>query len=322
MISRLLLRSNNLNFAVSKKFTTTAQSMDIKNVVIIGAGLMGSGIAQNGNLQPQISAQSGCHVTLVDQTEDILLKSKHGIEASLKRIAKKVHAQDSAAQAALVRDTMAKISVRTDISKAVHLADLVIEAVVENLDAKQKLFSTVESAAPSHALLASNTSSLPLSDIAQHLKRKDQFGGLHFFNPVPVMKLLEVIRTNETSDKTFQTFLEYGKKLDKSTVACKDTPGFIVNRLLVPYMLEAIRMLERGDASKEDIDLAMKLGAGYPMGPLELTDYVGLDTCKFIIDGWSEKYPDNALFKPSSLLDKLVREGHFGRKTGQGFYKY
>merc|ERR1712179_508415 len=151
--------------------------------------------------------------------------------------------------------------------------------------------------------------------------RLDRFGGLHFFNPVPVMKLLEVVKIPETSEETFQAMTNWGKAMGKATVTCKDTPGFIVNRLLVPYMMEAVRMVERGDATPQDVDTAMKLGAGYPMGPFELTDYVGLDTCKFIIDGWNEKYPDHPLFAPSPLLNKYVAEGKLGNKVGEGFYK-
>lgn len=136
------------------------------------------------------------------------------------------------------------------------------------------------------------------------------------------MKLLEVVRFEQTSDDTFNKLVEYGKSVGKTTVACKDTPGFIVNRLLVPYSFEAFKMAERGDAKIEDIDVAMKLGAGYPMGPFELADYVGIDTLKFIIDGWAKQYPDNPLFKPSELINKLVEEGKLGRKTGEGFFKY
>uniref|UniRef100_A0AC34REM8 Hydroxyacyl-CoA dehydrogenase n=1 Tax=Panagrolaimus sp. JU765 TaxID=591449 RepID=A0AC34REM8_9BILA len=170
--------------------------------------------------------------------------------------------------------------------------------------------------------LATNTSSLRLVDIGANLKYKDRFGGLHFFNPVPVMKLLEVVRFNETSDDTFNKLMEYGKSVGKVTVACKDTPGFIVNRLLVPYSFEAIKMAERGDASIKDIDTAMKLGAGYPMGPFELADYVGLDTMKFIMDGWKETYPNDPTFQTCDSLNKLVSEGKLGRKTGEGFFKY
>ena len=177
--------------------------------------------------------------------------------------------------------------------------------------------------APEKTIFASNTSSLPIADIADATpSRKDRFGGLHFFNPVPVMKLLEVIRIPETSDETVQAMQEWGKAMGKTTVAAKDTPGFIVNRLLVPNLMEAIRMVERGDATAKDVDIAMKLGAGNPMGPFELADYVGLDTIKFIVDGWHQKYPDQPLFKPSPTLDKLVAEGKLGKKTNEGFYKY
>merc|ERR1712136_288918 len=215
---------------------------------------------------------------------------------------------------AFMADTLAKISTSTDA--------VAVEAIVENIGIKQKLFKSLDEVAPSHTIFTSNTSSLPIGDIAAATSRQDRFGGYHFFNPVPVMKLLEVVRIRETSDETFETLLDLGKKLGKSTVKCKDTPGFIVNRLLVPYMAEAVRMLERGDASSRDIDTAMKLGAGYPMGPFELTHYVGLDTTKFILDGWHEKYPDEPLFNPSPLVNQLVAEGKLGVKSGEGFYKY
>lgn len=176
--------------------------------------------------------------------------------------------------------------------------------------------------APSHTLFASNTSSLSIAEMASATKRGDRFGGLHFFNPVPMMKLLEVIRTNETSDKTYAAFLEFGKKLGKACVTCKDSPGFIVNRLLVPYSAEAMRMLERGDASARDIDVAMKLGAGYPMGPFELADYVGLDTSQKVLQEFHEKHPENPLYNSIGLLDDLVKAGKLGVKTGEGFYNY
>lgn len=187
---------------------------------------------------------------------------------------------------------------------------------------KHSLFRQLDEISPPETIFTSNTSSLPISDIAEPCSRKDKFGGLHFFNPVPMMKLLEVIKTKDTSAATYATLMEFGKSIGKVTVECKDTPGFIVNRLLVPYMFQAVQMLERGDASAKDIDTAMKLGAGYPMGPFELSDYVGLDTTKFIVDGWREKYPEDPAFKRSEILDKLVSEGKLGRKTGEGFYKY
>lgn len=176
--------------------------------------------------------------------------------------------------------------------------------------------------APEHTIFTSNTSSLSIGEIAAATNRKDRFGGLHFFNPVPVMKLLEIVRTADTSDQTYQSLRTFGEKLGKVCITCKDTPGFVVNRLLVPYMAESVRMLERGDASARDIDTAMKLGAGYPMGPIELSDYVGLDTTSKILKGWHEKYPDNPLYQPLPLLEKLVSEGKLGMKTGEGFYKY
>jgi 3-hydroxyacyl-CoA dehydrogenase len=169
-------------------------------------------------------------------------------------------------------------------------------------------------------ILATNTSSLPCRDIGIHVQNQANYGGLHFFNPVPMMKLVEVVRSSGTSDETFNRLLGFVQQLGKTPVRCKDTPGFIVNRLLLPYMAQAIELVERGDATPEDVDVAMKLGAGYPMGPFELMDYVGLDTVKFIIDGW---IADGAKFvKASPTVDKLVASGHLGKKTGRGFYDY
>jgi 3-hydroxyacyl-CoA dehydrogenase len=299
-----------------RTFSTSAlMNHAVKNVAVIGSGLMGSGIAQ-------VSAQSQLNVVLVDQNQQILEKAHKSIEGSLKRVAKKKHENDEAAQNNFVNASLKNISLSSNVTEAVSKADLVIEAILENVEAKQKLFAEVENAAKSDTLLATNTSSLRLADIGKNLKRKQNFGGLHFFNPVPMMKLLEVVRHSETSNETFNSLVEYGKAIGKETVACKDTPGFIVNRLLVPYMLEALRMAERGDASKEDIDKAMKLGAGYPMGPFELSDYVGLDTTLFIQEGWHKNYPDEPLFRPCALLKKLVGEGKLGKKSGEGFYKH
>lgn len=275
---------------------------------------MGSGIAQ-------ISAQADLNVVLVDQSAAILDKAKKGIEGSIRRVAKKKF-EDEKQQAALVQRVLSNIQLSTNIGEAVSKADLVIEAIVENVEAKQKLLAEVEANIASDAMMATNTSSFKLADIAAKLKHKQRFGGLHFFNPVPVMKLLEVVRFDHTSDEVFNRLMGYGKSVGKVTVACKDTPGFIVNRLLVPYMLEAMRMVDRGDASKEDVDLGMKLGAGYPMGPFQLADYVGLDTLQFIVKGWSQKYPDEPAFKPVKTLDKLVAEGKLGVKSGEGFYKH
>jgi len=307
---------SSLSASFARSFSTSrALQKPIKNVVVVGSGLMGSGIAQ-------VSASAKLNVVLVDQNEDILKKAHQAIDKSLKRVAKKKFAEDEAAQKAFVGDVLKNIRLVPNVKEAVKDADLVIEAIVENIGAKQKLFADIESAIPKDSIIATNTSSLRLHDIGAKLQNKENFVGLHFFNPVPVMKLLEVVRHENTSESTFNDAVAYGKTVGKITVACKDTPGFIVNRLLVPYMYEALSLAERGDATFKDIDTAMKLGASYPMGPFELADYVGLDTMKFIQDGWRKTYPDNPLFKESKLLNKLVDEGKFGIKSGEGFYKY
>ncbi|XP_022104780.1 hydroxyacyl-coenzyme A dehydrogenase, mitochondrial-like [Acanthaster planci] len=301
---------------IHRGLTTSALRLAaIKNVTVVGGGQMGAGIAQ-------VAAQTGHHVTVVDQSDEILAHSKLTIERSLARVAKKKFGEDAKAAEKFTKQAMSLIDVSTDASSVVTKTDLVIEAIVENISVKQELFSRLDKEAPPETIFASNTSSLPISDIASVTERRDRFGGIHFFNPVPVMKLVEVVSTPEQSEATIKTLTEFVVKLGKVPVACKDTPGFIVNRLLVPYMMESIRLLERGDASARDIDTAMKLGAGYPMGPFELVDYVGLDVTKFIVDGWHEKYPDNPLFKPSPLLERKVAEGKLGTKTGEGFYTY
>lgn len=276
---------------------------------------MGSGIAQ-------VAAQSGNSVIVVDVNQKVLDKSRNAIQASVSRVAKKLFKDDSAKAEQFISNTINNMSFSTEVEDAAAKSDLVVEAIVEKLNVKQDLFSKIDKVSPQHTIFASNTSSLPIADIASATARKDRFVGLHFFNPVPVMKLLEVIRLPETTEDTFNNVMDWGKLIGKQTVTCKDTPGFIVNRLLVPYMMEAVRLLERGDATARDIDTAMKLGAGYPMGPFELLDYVGLDTSKFIIEGWAKKFPDNPLFKPVPTLDGLVAEGKLGIKSGEGFYKY
>uniref|UniRef100_A0A8C9K0T1 3-hydroxyacyl-CoA dehydrogenase n=1 Tax=Panthera tigris altaica TaxID=74533 RepID=A0A8C9K0T1_PANTA len=283
-----------------------------------------------------VAAATGHTVMLVDQTEDILAKSRKGIEESLRKVAKKKFAENPKAGDEFVEKTLNSISTSTDAASVVHSTDLVVEAIVENLKVKNELFKRLDKFASEHTIFASNTSSLHITDIANATTRQDRFAGLHFFNPVPMMKLVEVIKTPMTSQKTVESLIDFSKALGKHPVSCKDTPGFIVNRLLVPYLMEAIRLHERGscpnpgwghlltgsDASKEDIDTAMKLGAGYPMGPFELLDYVGLDTTKFIIDGWHEMDAKNPLFQPSPSLNKLVAENKLGKKTGEGYYKY
>lgn len=301
---------------MSRRFSTSVvRSAVIKNVTVIGGGLMGSGIAQ-------VSAQTGHNVTIVELSQDVLDKTRGSIESSVQRVAKKVYKEQPADGEKFVADTLSRLSTSTSLTDAVRDADLVLEAIVENLAVKHDLFRTVDTAAPAKTILASNTSSLSIGEIASVTERRDRFAGLHFFNPVPVMRLLEVVRAPETSDDTYQTLMAWGKAIGKTAITCKDTPGFVVNRLLVPLMAEAIRMLERGDASARDIDIAMKLGAGHPMGPIELADYVGHDTTNSILNGWHQKFPDNPLFEPLPSLQKLVNEKKLGVKTGEGFYSY
>jgi len=287
-------------------------SRNISNFSVIGSGLMGAGIAQVG-------AQTGHQVVLYDISDAALDKAKVSIEKSVARVAKKMEAEKAEQ---FIAETLGRIKMTSDMGECGAQAELIVEAVVENLELKQKLFADLEAASPATCILATNTSSLPVSAIGANLKDKSLFGGLHFFNPVPMMKLLEVVKGDDTSDATFDAMMAWGQAMGKTTVKCIDTPGFIVNRLLVPYLMEAIRLVERGHASKEDVDIAMRLGAGYPMGPFQLADYVGLDTNKFIMDGWHERMPDDPLFNPSESLNELVKEGKLGRKTGEGFYNY
>lgn len=300
---------------IKRGLATSAVKNAIKNVTVIGGGLMGSGIAQ-------VAAQAGNNVTVLEVNTDLLKKLDSGIAKNIERVAKKIYKEDAEKAKNFIEQTRSRVKGTTDFKTAVQDSDLVVEAIVENMKVKHELFKNLDSAAPQKTIFTSNTSSLSITEIASVTNRKDRFGGLHFFNPVPMMKLLEVVRTEDTSDETFKAMWDWGIAIGKTCINCKDTPGFVVNRLLVPYLSEAMKMLERGDASAKDIDIAMKLGAGYPMGPFELSDYVGLDTTKHILDGWHEKYPDNPSFKTPELLKKLIGEGKFGKKSGEGFYKY
>lgn len=274
---------------------------------------MGSGIAF-------VVAAAGYNVILAEVSQQLAEQSKKSVMKSAERVARKKFAKDETLREKYVQDTMARINTSFNYEESVKNADLVIEAIVENMEAKHKLFALIDKVAPQHTIFASNTSSLLIKEIASVTNRLDRFGGLHFFNPVPVMKLLEVIYTDETSSATNDTLKMFGQSIGKTCVVCKDSAGFIVNRLLIPYSSEAIKMLEEGVASAQDIDVAMKLGAGYPLGPFELADLVGLDVMANIRKGWCERYPTK--YQPSKLINKMVSEGKLGIKTGEGFYKY
>ncbi|SCV74737.1 BQ2448_7766 [Microbotryum intermedium] len=294
----------------------------INTITVFGAGLMGSGIVQ-------VAAQNGVKAIMTDVSDAALDNGKKIITKSLQRIARKKFPDSTEQQQKLIDDVFANITTTTDAATAVKETDFVVEAIVENLKVKQELFRRLDDLAPESTIFASNTSSLSIEKIAEtcSLKRKERFAGFHAFNPVPQMKLVEIVQTSQTSDEVRDSLLDLCKRMKKTPVNCKDNPGFIVNRLLVPYMLEAIRMVERGDATAEDVDTAMKLGAGLPMGPIELSDFVGLDTLNNISKGWREDRVSTGEIEAKQveeieLLDKLVKEGKTGRKGGEGFYKY
>jgi len=282
--------------------------MKIKKVGVLGCGLMGSGIAE-------VAARAGYTTVVREVTEDLLEKGIGRIQKSLDRAVEK--GKMEAAQ----RDELhARITGTVDLD-ALADCDLVVEAIVENLEEKRKTFGNLDRAVKDDALFASNTSSLTITQLAMSTSRPDKFVGLHFFNPVPVMKLVEVVRTLLTSDDAFDSAMEWARSVGKEPVACKDNSGFIVNRLLVPYLLDAIRAYEEGVGSVEDIDKGMQLGCGYPMGPFTLLDFVGLDTTYYIANIMFEEYREKR-FAPPPLLKQMVQAGRHGRKSGRGFYEY
>ncbi|CAJ0591238.1 unnamed protein product [Cylicocyclus nassatus] len=296
----------------------SADSEDHKgSVAIIGCGIMGTGIAQ-------VCLASGYRVHLYGRSSDSCVKAKDQLRKNLVKSATKKRGEDANTMdiQKAVDTQMAHLDLCSDIRSAVTAADYVIEAVVEKKSVKDDVFAEAQRYCPSHAILITNTSSIKLSDMLSSIQEHSRFAGLHFFNPVPLMKLVEVVSTPETSEETQARLMQFCQSLGKRPVSCKDTPGFIVNRLLVPYLLDSIRMLERGDATKEDIDAAMCYGTSCPMGPLTLCDYVGLDTIANVMSVWRESMPEDARFTQIPLLEKLVAEGKLGRKTKQGFYKY
>ncbi|NUM75231.1 3-hydroxybutyryl-CoA dehydrogenase [candidate division KSB1 bacterium] len=280
----------------------------MKTVGIVGCGLMGSGIAQ-------ISAQAG-YKTIVREVNDELLKKGLGkIEDFLSKGVAKGKVTEEQKKAVL-----ANLSGTTRLADLKD-ADIVIEAAIENIALKKELFGELDRLCPEQTIFASNTSSLTITEMAAATKRPDRFVGLHFFNPVPLMKLVEVVRTIATSQATFDAAFAFAKTLGKEPIACKDNSGFVVNLLLVPYLLDAIRAVENGVASIEDIDKGMMLGCGYPMGPLTLLDFVGLDTTYYIANIMFEEYRE-AKYAPPPLLRKMVLAGLHGKKGGKGFYDY
>ncbi|MCL0065630.1 3-hydroxybutyryl-CoA dehydrogenase [Dehalococcoidia bacterium] len=282
--------------------------MQIKKVGVIGCGLMGAGIAQT-------FAQSGYETLVSEVNEGLLNKGLGMIKAQLAKSVQKGRLTKEDEEGILGRlKGTTKLSDFND-------CDLVIEAIIEKMELKKQVFSELDRICPKHAILATNTSCLSIIEMAAATQRSSQVMGIHFFNPVPVMKLVELVRTIATSQETMNTAIEFSKLLGKEVVIAKDTPGFIVNLLLIPFLLDAIRALDNGLTSKEDIDTGIKLGLNHPMGPLTLLDFVGLDTTYYIACAMYEEFKD-AKYAPPPLLKQMVTAGWMGRKTGKGFYDY
>jgi len=282
--------------------------MEIKKVGVVGCGAMGGGIAQ-------LCAQSGYQVVVSEINDDFLKKGLASIDKVLARSVEKGKLAQADKDA-----TVGRIKGTTSTRDFAD-CDLVIEAAIENLELKKKIFAELDGICPPHAILATNTSCLSIIDMAMATKRPDKVLGLHFFNPAPVMKLLEMVKTIATSDETVKLSQKFGESLGKTTVIAQDAPGFIVNRLWIPFLLHSIRLYEEGVASREDIDNAIMLGLNYPMGPLTLSDMVGIDVVKFVSDALYEQLKDPRYVVPT-LVDKMVAAGWLGRKTGKGFYDY
>jgi len=282
--------------------------MEIKKVGVFGCGLMGSGIAQ-------VTATAGFDVSVLEVEQKFIDKGFAGIEKSLSKFAEK--GTITPQQKDEIRGRLKGTTNAQDLRDC----DLVIEAIIENVAEKKKMYAAVDAVAKKDAIFASNTSSISITELMAATKRPERFVGLHFFNPVPLMKLVEVVRTIATAHDVYEAVFEFAKKLGKVPVRTSDKTGFIVNRLLVPYLLDAIRAYEEGVGSIPDIDQAMKLGCGYPMGPFTLLDFVGLDTTYYITHVMYDEFKERRFASPP-LLKRLVMAGWYGRKTGKGFYDY
>jgi 3-hydroxybutyryl-CoA dehydrogenase len=282
--------------------------MPIENVGVVGCGLMGSGIAQ-------VAAQAGCQVTVREVTNELVEKGMKSIEKNLARLVEK--GTLSSADRDQIRGRLRGTTSLEDLASC----DLIVEAIIEQLPAKKELFGALDKICPPATIFASNTSSLTVTEMATATRRPERVVGLHFFNPVPVMKLVEVVRTIATDPKVYDEMVAFGAKLGKVPVRASDRCGFIVNRLLVPYLLDAIRALEEGVGSIVDIDNSMKLGCGHPMGPLTLLDFVGLDTTYYISQIMFDEFREKRFASPP-LLKRMVLAGWSGRKAGRGFYDY
>jgi len=282
--------------------------MELKRVGVVGCGLMGSGIVE-------VCARSGYDVVVREVDDDLLQKGLGRVEASMRRAVER--GKLSAADMQAARSRIKGTTKPADLGDS----DLVIEAVVEKMELKKEVFRELDRLCPPRTIFASNTSSLSITEMASVTRRPPYFLGMHFFNPVPVMKLVELIRGLQTSEETMATGRRFAESVGKTVVVCKDSPGFIVNLLLVPYLLDAVRALELGIATREDIDTAVHLGLAHPMGPLTLLDYVGIDTTYYIAEAMFDEFKDTRYAAPP-LMKQMVLAGMHGRKTGRGFYEY
>ena len=314
-VRQLGLASKSMTPLLQRSLAVSACAQgDMKNVTVLGGGVMGSGIAQ-------LTAQNGFNVTIVD-TDEYAQKCMVSICKSLTIIANKKFPNEKKTGTAWYNDILSHIKTTQSYDVGCASADLIIETIIECPTAKRNLYQKVDGRMKEDAILATNTSCLSIQDLSLDLACGDRFLGLHFFNPVWYMKLVEVIPGPHTAPSVLQRAFDFVDDIGKTAVRCNDTPGFIVNHLLYPYMMEGLRLMERGHGTVEDIDTAMKLGAGLPMGPFEMMDVIGVDTVQQVIRTWNEKYPDDQRFFPSETINKLVNEKKLGMKTKQGFYPY